>query len=292
MSTIRLPKGVTVTTFPQPPANFDPLLADQATLQKYGHPRRHDENPELLRRWKKLFGKKLQAIEPKFQVMENMRHGKRLPAQTTDTSTNWSGCVASPTTGSTFVSVAGQWIVPNPTSGGDTGATEYSSSWIGIDGDGSSDVFQAGSECDFPTNIYAWSEWFPNYSVQIMNFPVSAGDTLTCSLSVSAGSNTSGLVVFRNETQNTSTSFQIQAPSGTTLVGNCAEWIVERPEVSGGITNLPDYGVVTFSEAYGGTSANTVIQASAGNLINMTDGSGNTISSASFTPPDVTCTFI
>jgi hypothetical protein len=34
--------------------------------------------------------------------------------------------------------------------------------------------------------------------------------------------------VLRNETQGKSTSIQINAPSGTTLVGNCAEWIVER----------------------------------------------------------------
>jgi hypothetical protein len=303
MSRIKLPKGITVDTFVQTPANFDPVHADQETLAKYGHPRRPDESPEQLQGWKRLFGKPLQTIEPSFRVMKNIRHRRKIPSVTieTETSKNWSGAVAFTPTGSTFVSVNGQWAVPNPHPGEVPGVTEYfSSCWIGIGGDAipgqqpSPDLFQAGVECDATSTgartILAWSEWFPLPMVRIMNFPVSAGDVLTCHLSVV--STASGLVVLRNETQGKSTSFQINASSGTTLVGNCAEWIVERPELVGRhLATLTNYGVVHFSSAYGCTSANAVIEAGTGNNIKMTDDSGVTISTANSNGSDVTCTF-
>jgi Peptidase A4 family len=193
MSTINLPNDVTVTTFPLAPANFDPLSADQAALLRHGYPRRPDENPELLERWKRLLGRPLQPIEPSFRKVENIRHIPRLRAVDggTETSTNWSGAVVFAPSGSTFDSVAGQWTVPNPNPAGDEITDYFSSSWVGIDGDGSPDVFQAGVDCEATITsgttqrtIHPWWEWFPGSAVQITNFPVSAGDVLTCLLSV------------------------------------------------------------------------------------------------------------
>ena len=55
-----------------------------------------------------------------------------------------------------------------------------------------------------------------------------------------------------NRTTGDSTSLTFNAPSGTSLVGNSAEWIVEAPTVGGQQSSLADYGEVFFSvcEAY------------------------------------------
>src|SRR5208282_5979057 len=114
------------------------------------------------------------------------------------------------------------------------GNTYYSSSWIGIDGDGSSDVLQAGVEQDETcangqsnTSYYAWWEWFPASSIRIDNFPLRPGDAISCLICVN--SQTSAQFFFTNQSQNVHTSFNVTASGTTSLAGNCAEWVVERP---------------------------------------------------------------
>jgi hypothetical protein len=43
---------------------------------------------------------------------------------------------------------------------------------------------------------------------------------------------TTPTIFLGNETTGAMTSFNITAPSGTSLVGNCAEWIVGSPKVN------------------------------------------------------------
>src|SRR4051795_10914944 len=59
----------------------------------------------------------------------------------TQTSTNWSGAVVTAPANDSFKWMEGDWTVPNvdaPTEN----QWYYCASWIGIDGDGSNDVFQ------------------------------------------------------------------------------------------------------------------------------------------------------
>jgi len=129
--------------------------------------------------------------------------------------------------------------------------------WVGIDGAGSGDVLQAGTETDIfgifnLRQIYAWWEWFPANEVAITNLPVSAGDTMYCLICVN--STNTATVYISNESTGVWTRFSITAPKGTTLVGNSAEWIVERPSVNGAITSLADYKVEYFDEGIAGLS--------------------------------------
>jgi hypothetical protein len=163
------------------------------------------------------------------------------------TSTNWSGSAVFAAAGDKFGWVEGEWTVPDPSDPKGGKSSYYSSAWIGIDGWGSGDVLQAGTESSLVNGskkVYAWWEWYPNYEVAISNFPVSAGDTMYCLICVN--SPTTASIYLTNDSTDQSTSFNITAPSGTTLVGNCAEWIVETPSVGGSPTTLPDYGVVYF----------------------------------------------
>src|SRR5919109_285001 len=86
-------------------------------------------------------------------------------------STNWSGYAA--TTG-TYTSVSASWTEPTVTcSSGD----QYSSFWVGLDGDGSNTVEQTGSEADCQGSTpqyYSWYEMYPSAPVNFSN-PVSPG---------------------------------------------------------------------------------------------------------------------
>ena len=246
---IRFPSGATACVFAAPPEAFNALQADDATLAKHGLPIRPVGHPERLKQWEQSMARPMHFIEPTFKRMDKNRHvpRQRRVTDATESSDNWSGVVAFAPAGSSFESVAGQWNVPQPNPSSPDG-TSYSSFWIGIDGDGSSDVFQAGVECEASTSgrtIYPWWEWFPENEVQISNFPVSAGHVLHCVLNVI--SNTSGSVFLHNLNTGVATAFQITAPSGTALTGNSAEWIGERPSIDNKITNLADFGEVDFS---------------------------------------------
>ena len=122
-------------------------------------------------------------------------------------------------------------------------------------------VLQAGTECDIVSfgffaakQTYVWWEWSPNFEVQIANFPVTSADVMFCAICVH--SDTEAGFYLTNVTTGASTSFTKTAPSGTHLVGNCAEWIVEAPTVNGGQSALARYGDVYFDECIAGTKKN------------------------------------
>ena len=99
------------------------------------------------------------------------------------TSKNWSrGGGLRQCTGNPFT-VSGRWKVPKIksfASGDDLNVVI----WIGLDGDGSNDVLQAGvhavmSAGDEAPDLYAWFEWFPDDENSI-GLPVVSGDTMGC----------------------------------------------------------------------------------------------------------------
>jgi hypothetical protein len=178
--------------------------------------------------------------------------------------------------GTTFQSVTAVWNIPQVFSSADDGGSYYASYWIGIDGSGSPDVFQAGIQSESSgysgalRTQYAWWEWYPEISVLITNFPVSPGQSILCLLT--ATSNIAGNVLLINQATGLSITFVVTPPSNTSLVGNCAEWIVERPKLGGVFSTLADYGEMNFNGCFAGTSTGTTIQSSAGDDYNMTNG--------------------
>src|SRR5262249_39833297 len=84
-------------------------------------------------------------------------------------------------------------------------------------------------------------------------------------VATASGSDTVGSVVLRNETQGKSTAFLFSAPSGTHLVGNSAEWIVERPQIDNKLSNLANYSAVTFRGADAVATGGRAVQANRGN---------------------------
>jgi hypothetical protein len=293
-----------VRTFPLPPAGFDPLKATDQELQRYGFPRRPDvvKEPHKASRWVRALRNypMFTPITPDFKEMPNHRHNlnRRVGAvgEANATSNNWSGSVLFIGGGDRFTMIAGQWTVPDAYSPnpGD-GNIYYSSAWLGIDGDGSSDLMQAGTETNSNGECYAWWEWVPNASVQIPNFLVKPGDVI--SMILDATDSTTALVSMWNMTSKNYTNFSFVAPTTTpptTLVGNCAEAIVERPEVGGGLTGLPRYGEVYFDECAAYTANGNQFGIGFGTPISMVDDNGRTVSVPTFegNPQMIRCTYI
>ncbi|MGB6744040.1 MAG: G1 family glutamic endopeptidase [Terracidiphilus sp.] len=271
-----------------PSPNFNPLTASAAELVENGFPAVPDD-PKHQERFKRVWSRlknKFHYIEPTFRVDREKIHGprQRRPEEGSSTSTNWSGALVNPPAGQTFRWLEGDWVIPAvdaPTEN----EWYYASSWIGIDGDGSADVFQAGvgsqvyrSGTLVTAEYYPWWEWFPASPVNITNFPINPGDMITMILcSPNAAGSTTGTVYWTNVTTGASTNATLTAPAGTKLVGNCAEWIVEAPTVNGGQSALADYGEVFFSVAEAYTNNSTLVNGGSQNNINMTAG-GNVIS--------------
>jgi hypothetical protein len=186
-----------------------------------------------------------------------------------ETSSNWSGAYVKRPADEPLKTVTGDWTIPgvNPPTdafGRYVDGTYLAGVWVGIDGtSGSGDVLQAGtgSQCVVQggkfvsTQFFAWTEWFGLPSVSVANFPVSVGDQIA--LTVCAPFNTvHGVALFNNLTTGATTTIGIDAPSGTTLQGNVAEWIVEDPtQASGGQYPFPVYSGTTFTGCTAGTKS-------------------------------------
>src|SRR5262249_39448311 len=164
--------------------------------------------------------------------------------QTTDAtriSKAWSGGVVFAPSGKVINWVHAEWTVPNVDPVADDGSWSLCSSWIGIDGEGSPDALGVGILYQVRSLggghverfLFPYWEWSPEAAVAIENFPVAAGDVVTGTICVEGRSATKATVIFTNQTQGTFTSFEVSAPTGTALRGNCAEWIVSRTSVDG-----------------------------------------------------------
>jgi hypothetical protein len=286
------------------PKGFDPLKASDQELVRHGVPPR-PKDPTLLSEWENLMKRLSRStfIEPKFRRTDR-QHG---PAIRSDTQTypNWSGGVVylptpSPA-GAKFYVVCGGWTVPSPMPAGPDDQVYVCACWIGIDGDnpptGSADVLQAGITCEaqfdssasngVAQEFFAWVEWFPEKEVVITNLALSVGDSLTCN--IVANSSTTASIVLANLTTNQTAAFDVTAPTGTELVGDCVEWIVERPRFA---QQLANYDSVTFQNAFGGTNLpgeGAVRDPSQGDAINMTGDDGALVSTATVAFRQVNC---
>jgi hypothetical protein len=257
-------------TFPAPPAGFNALTASDSDLAAYGFPARPNpfEQRKAYAAWSHFIAHARVQVAPILKTIP-YRHRPMIsagppPAATrlmtaprqanTSYSTNWSGEVLTDNATyyayGSFYAIWGDFNVPigEQQFGTCTGGTEYSSVWVGMDGapGAASDVVQAGTESDAacyggyttPT-YYAWYEWYPAYTVEISNFPVTAGQDVEVEVAMSGS--TTAAVYMTNATTNQYVAIAFDAPAGTKFVGNSAEWIVERPDINNKLSSLANY---------------------------------------------------
>jgi hypothetical protein len=172
-----------------------------------------------------------------------------------EASVNWAGYAV---TGTTFSSVSGSWIQPRATC--KKNANQQNATWVGIDGFASTDrtVEQIGTDGDCvkvrgrhtgTPSYYAWFEMFPAATVFLPTslYPVSPGDALSASVSVSGSTYTLSLTDALKWT-----AVVKQTPSSPPQ-NSSAEWITEAPTQCGGagcaVLQLANFGSLGFTGA-------------------------------------------
>lgn len=180
------------------------------------------------------------------------------------TSANWSGYEAHGKKRS-YDGVQGEWGVPSIALA-EPGYTTYSSEWVGLDGDGTSDLVQAGSEQDYVdiwpfsyASYSTWTELLPNQPTsQGTGLGVNNGDDILVSVYIGDSTGhrnqygTYGWFSIWDFTSGQGVLIST-ALSGTYFNGISAEWIMERPTVGGVYSELSCY-LIAFMHNAGATT--------------------------------------
>jgi hypothetical protein len=169
-----------------------------------------------------------------------------MPIPAVSVARNWAGYVAASDLNNpqgVAAGVSGQWIVPTVT---DIGQDAFSAVWVGIGGEFDQSLIQTGTEQDItggsPT-YYAWYELLPDDSVTIDSMPVSPGDQMAAAINLVDPANNVWTISLADLTtgQKFENNFTYNSQQLT------AEWIVERPDVNNALSQLANFGNVTFS---------------------------------------------
>jgi Peptidase A4 family len=249
-----------VTAFEAVPVGFDATSASDDELAEWGYPPRpeQDASPAEYAHWLKVTATMKNRIFPKLQ-QTNIYHG---PARATAAGNSieestlssylWSGYAAFSGAksygSSSFYSVSSDVVVPvaRQAFNACTGEWDYGASWVGLDGWNSDDVLQDGVEFDAicsggitGTYYSAWYEWYPDAEVRILNFPVTPGDDLFMTVWQVTANQGVALIINYNTGETVEVGFT--APAGTKLIGNSAEWVTERPQLTSGVPALTNY---------------------------------------------------
>ena len=264
-----------------PPASFDAVNATAAARAAYAIPPAPSRTlaPAAYAAWErvmslphhvvgklittKLFnGPNRARSVPGRGIQSDSKHGVAAAVY----SDNWSGTsIVDPTLPFQFEAIQTSFIVPTaaPAPGicaGPGNPVSLASLWAGFDGNGSSDVLQAGvlayAACQGNSNNYSvgyapWIEWYPNTLTEVSAPVVSPGDQVQIHLwnvtSIAA------VAYIVDVTTGVSATYALTAPAGTTLKGNSIEWITEAPTLSGTVAPLANF---TASAWTGGAAWN------------------------------------
>jgi hypothetical protein len=155
-----------------------------------------------------------------------------------DFSTNWAGQIMS---GSVYSGVSAAWLVPSVTA---SIASEYSATWIGIDGTETSSLIQTGTEQQSTggvTTYFPWLELLPGSSLEI-DAPVAPGDQMEAAITQTAVGVWTIFLEDESEDWYYSNAFSYSTP------GLSAEWIEEAPTIGGGQSTLADFDQASFTQ--------------------------------------------
>ncbi len=291
-----------IRSFPAPPADFNPLTASDVTLASYGFPPHPDrtQDPARYAKWARAMKSATKRWNGELEATkifhQPMKPAKAMSAAATSnaaslgTSYNWSGAVNTNTlkkynAKTSYYYIVSEFNVPVAQQNGCDGGWDYGSAWNGIDGFNSGDVLQGGVEFDAycsggsTSSFYsAWIEWFPYSETRV--FGVNPGDDIY--VETYDTSSTQGYVFLDDLTTGVYATYSLTPPSGTNLIGNSAEFIVERPGVNGGLATLTYYILDFWADNYDynfkGAQNYPGATASSTWLLDMLDNSGNVIS--------------
>lgn len=219
--------------------DFDALHATVEELQAHGIPPRPcaAAPQEQVAAWEELVRnmKSMELITPTFEIIDRELASRATttsadrPEAKTATGFNWAGALIKQ---NGFIETCARWTVPKPDRGRGDRDAWYSAAYVGIDGCTSTDVLAGGTGHDYYPRLgavtYAWFEWYPAAPIRIKNITIRSGDRVWCCVWGNKNDSTLGYFTIVNETSKYWVSFWFR--TGTRLVGDSAEWIVEGDE--------------------------------------------------------------
>jgi len=161
-------------------------------------------------------------------------------------SLSWSGYLVSENISGApieLTSISGSWVIPQINTSSVQG---FSSTWIGIGGQFDKTLIQVGTEQDSVNekdSYSAWYEMLPGLSMRLFNMTVSPGDTIVASISLFDSTINKWNIQISDQTNGQS--FNQNFIYNSTQ--SSGEWIVERPTINNQISNLADFGNITFT---------------------------------------------
>lgn len=243
-----------VRTFNAPPQGFNPLNASETELASFGFPPRpsKETDPQNYAQWVRAMAAAKNRWNGKLRDMG----ASSMPAKpahapvTPDASAtpglryyyNWSGIANSNkltkwNKNTSFYYVISSFNVPavQPPFGTCDNGYDWEVSWNGIDGFSNGDVLQGGSSSQeycsggSVSKYYCgWVEWYPSYPI-LCEFNVNPGDDFYVETWDPSGGYSDGFVYIEDETTLQYGTYELSWLTGPALVGNSAEYIVERP---------------------------------------------------------------
>lgn len=171
-----------------------------------------------------------------------------LPDSHTIVSIAWAGYIVSDSFNQKqpITSISASWIIPEVNISAGSG---YSSAWIGIGGQLDKTLIQVGTEHNVingESTYGAWYEMLPAYATKIDNFALSPGDQITAAITI-VNPETNEWNIQLNDVTNGEVFNQNFFYNSTQSSG---EWVVERSTVNGQVSNLGDFGALTFNECH------------------------------------------
>ena len=213
-------------------------------LIKNGYPLPPDErlSPKGYDIWLQNVTSQQITVNPGLFVNRFTRHDYGNTRNGPATSNNWSGVELRGASGP-FAWVSAWWTVPTVT--GESKTQTNSSTWVGIDGDGTTDLAQAGTEQDAfgtgsatVTTYRAWTELLPNQPTEsvLTGISISPGDQVFTEVWIGPAGGGPSLtnpifmtVCMINMTTSGGACFNYTTVGSTVIGGSEAEWIMERP---------------------------------------------------------------
>lgn len=218
-----------------------------ADLIKAGYPLPPDQrvSPSGYEIWLRAVTTQGVFVNPGIFLNHYVRHDYGNTRNGPSTSNNWSGVELTGSSGP-FAWVSAWWTVPTVT--GETSKQTNSSTWVGIDGDNTTDLAQAGTEQDAfgtgsstVTTYRAWTQLLPNQPTEsvLTGISVNPGDQVFTEVWVGPAGGSPSLtnpsfmvVCMENLTSSGSACFNYTQIGSTVIGGSEAEWIMERPGTS------------------------------------------------------------
>ncbi|WP_274436541.1 G1 family glutamic endopeptidase [Alicyclobacillus sp. ALC3] len=164
--------------------------------------------------------------------------------------------------------MTGNWVVPAVQA---SRQTQYSSTWIGIDGFSNSNLIQTGTEQDVVNGVpqyYAWWEILPSPETPIMVTDQNTQATVQPGDHMSASIQNQGNGYWKIEIADTTRGWTYTTTQAYSGSATSAEWIEEAPMVNGIITPLANYGSLTINPGTVNVNGNPrLVVADAGGLV-------------------------